>query len=320
MRSDVQATLTVVVPCFNEEAVIPSVITDLHAFAGKLPCKALFLFVNDGSSDRTAELLDRACESDDRIGCIHFSRNFGHQIAVSAGLRHARGELVAVIDADLQDPPSVIAEMIGKWREGYDVVYGVRTNRKEGWLLRMAYAGFYRMLSRLSNVDLPLDAGDFSLMDRRVVDEINRMPEHNRFVRGLRGWVGYRQIGLPYERQARQAGKPKYNLRRLFNLAIEGFINFSSVPLRIASWIGALASLLGFGLLVWAIVSSLVLQRLPPGWASLVVMVLFFGGIQLLVLGIIGEYIGRIFDEVKNRPHFVVASQSGWARKDASAP
>lgn len=313
MRSVENATLDVVIPCFNEEAVIPVLLVELRSFAAKLSCKVRFLFVNDGSSDRTAELLDSACADDPRLACLHFSRNFGHQVAVSAGLRYATGDTVAVIDADLQDPPAVIADMLEKWREGFDVVYGVRRNRKEGALLRAAYSAFYRALRRMSNIDIPLDAGDFSLMDRRVVDGLNSMPEHNRFVRGLRGWMGYRQVGLPYERQARQAGNPKYTLRRLYRLAIDGFINFSSIPLRIASWIGAFASLLGFALLVWAIGSALLYRQLPPGWASLAVMILFFGGIQLLVLGIIGEYIGRIFDEVKNRPQFIVAQKSGWA-------
>jgi dolichol-phosphate mannosyltransferase len=250
------------------------------------------------------------------MACLRLSRNFGHQTAVSAGLARVRGDVVAVIDADLQDPPELILDMIAKWREGYDVVYGIRTNRKEGPFLRAAYALFYRILKKIANVDIPLDAGDFSLMDREVVDQINAMPEHNRFIRGLRGWVGFRQIGLPYSRQARQAGAPKYNLYRLLNLAMNGIISFSSVPLKIASWCGAVSSFLGFVLMLWVVVNGLVYGRTPPGWASLAVIVLMFGGIQLIVLGIIGEYVSRIFDEVKRRPHFIVRDAAGWVSAD----
>jgi len=312
MRSIEGSTLDVVIPCFNEQDVVPLLLAELRTFADSLPCSVRFLFVDDGSTDRTRELLDRACLDDSRMACIHFSRNFGHQIAVSAGLRHSTGDVVAVIDADLQDPPSVIGGMLGKWREGFDVVYGIRQNRKEGVFLRLAYTLFYRALRRIASVDIPLDAGDFSLMDRVVVNHLNAMPEHDRFMRGLRGWLGYRQVGFPYERQARRAGPAKYNLRRLFGLAIGGFINFSSVPLRVASWVGAMSSIAGFALMLWAGGHVVMHRQAPPGWASLSVMVLFFGGVQLLVLGIIGEYIGRIFEEVKNRPHFVVSHTSGW--------
>ncbi len=306
-------TLCVIVPCYNEEEVLPRLADQLRSFAGGMSNPVRVLFVDDGSQDRTFELIDAACAQDNRFGSVHLSRNFGHQTAVSAGLAYADGDAVAVIDADLQDPPEVIAEMMKKWEEGYDVVYGIRRNRKEGPAMRLAYSLFYRFLKSVSNVSLPLDAGDFSLMDRRVVDTINRMPEHNRFVRGLRGWVGFKQIGIPYDRSARQAGTPKYNMSRLWKLALDGIISFSSAPLRVASWLGAAASVFGFVLLLWAVFSALFLQKVPSGWASLAVMLLFFGGVQLLVLGIIGEYVGRIFEEVKNRPQFIVSSSSGWA-------
>jgi dolichol-phosphate mannosyltransferase len=299
-------TVGMVIPCYNEEDVIPQLVEEIKVFASKLDLPCRFLFVDDGSRDRTVELISEACQGDSRFGYISFSRNFGHQTAVSAGLRHAEGDIVAVIDADLQDPPEVIVEMIRLWRQGYDVIYGVRRNRKEHVLLRVAYTLFYRLLKGIAHTEIPLDAGDFSLMDRKVVDHINRMPEHNRFVRGLRGWVGFRQIGLPYERAERQAGAPKYNLVRLSKLALDGLISFSSVPLRLAAWVGAVSSVLGFGLLIWAFVSAFVLKNPPPGWASLAVMLLFFGGVQLLILGAIGEYIGRIFEEVKRRPLYVV--------------
>ena len=311
-----------IVPCFNEEAVVPLLLERIEVLIREWNVPLYVLFVDDGSRDRTPELLAAACERNPRLACLRLSRNFGHQTAVTAGLAHARGDVVAIIDADLQDPPEFILEMLAKWREGYDVVYGVRENRKESAVLRGAYALFYRILKRIANVDIPLDAGDFSLMDRRVVDHLNAMPEHNRFIRGLRGWVGFRQLGLPYSRDARQAGAPKYNFGRLLNLAMNGLISFSSVPLQVASWMGALSSLLGFILMLWAIFSGLIHGKTPPGWASLAVIILLFGGMQLIVLGIIGEYISRIFDEVKRRPHFVVADWTGWAKpaaRDADA-
>lgn len=305
-------SLGLIIPCYNEQDVLPSLITEIDRFVSSAGLDCSVLFVDDGSRDQTGQLLEAACREHPHYAMISFSRNFGHQTAVSAGMHYIRGDVVAVLDADLQDPPQVILRMIDLWREGYDVVYGVRTNRKEGFLLRLAYSIFYRLLKRMANIEMPLDAGDFSLMDRRVVDFINRMPEHNRFVRGLRGWVGFKQTGLPYERAARHAGSPKYNVRRLTKLAIDGFVSFSTVPLKLATWVGMLTSALGFLLALWAIGSALLLQKVPPGWASLAVMLLFFGGIQLTVLGIIGEYVGRIFEEVKNRPHYLVARSAGW--------
>lgn len=304
--------LGLIIPCYNEEDVLPTLFCELDTFMKQSGLECSVLFVDDGSKDSTPQLIDEACRSRPSFAGISFSRNFGHQTAVSAGLHFIRGDVVAVLDADLQDPPTVVLRMVEQWQQGYDVVYGVRTNRKEGVLLRMCYALFYRLLKGMANIDIPLDAGDFSLMDRRVVDFINSMPEHNRFVRGLRGWVGFKQVGLPYERAARNAGCTKYSVRRLIKLALDGFVSFSTVPLRLASWIGALTSGLGFILALWAMGSALFLQKVPPGWASLAVMLLFFGGIQLLVLGIIGEYVGRIFEEVKNRPQFLVAASAGW--------
>jgi dolichol-phosphate mannosyltransferase len=271
-----------------------------------------FLFVDDGSSDGTLGILEGVCRSNPRAACMSFSRNFGHQSAVSAGLQHARGDMVAVIDADLQDPPSVIPAFVEKWRDGFDVVYGIRKNRKEHLALRAAYGMFYRILKRIAHVDVPLDAGDFALMDRRVVDEINGMPEHNRFIRGLRGWVGFRQTGVEYERHARHSGESKYNFSRLLKLALDGLISFSSVPLRLASWLGAMAAILGFGYLLYAFFARLAGVSIPEGWTSTVVTILFLGGTQLMVLGILGDYIGRIFDEVKNRPNFIPREALGW--------
>jgi dolichol-phosphate mannosyltransferase len=307
--------LGLIIPCYNEEAVLPQLLAGLARLRKETDLRVNILFIDDGSRDRTFELLAQASLNDPSIACLRFSRNFGHQIAVAAGLRYVEGDVIGVLDADLQDPPEVMLKMVDKWREGFDVVYGVRQNRKEGVLLRGAYALFYRLLKRVANVELPLDAGDFCVMDRRVVDCLKRMPEHAPFIRGLRGWVGFKQTGFPYDRAARAGGESKYDFSKLLNLAVQGLVSFSSVPLRFATWFGLFASAIGFCLLIWAVVSALVLDKVPPGWASLAVMVLFFGGVQLLVMGIIGEYVGRIFDEVKNRPHFIIDSSVGWVVK-----
>lgn len=306
-RTSNDAVFELLIPCFNEEEVIPFLLQELDRFASTCPMSFCVTFIDDGSRDRTPAMLSEAVFARKNWKLLRLSRNFGHQAAVSAGLANISGDVIGVIDADLQDPPAVLLEMLEKWREGYDVVYGVRKNRKESWMLRAAYSGFYKLLKRLSNVDLPLDAGDFSVIDRRVAETINRMPEHNRFIRGLRGWIGFKQYGLAYNRDARKAGAPKYTLTKLFKLAFDGLITFSTVPLRISSWIGAGGAFLGFLYFSYALVQKIVFNSTPSGWASLVGIVVFLGGIQLLVLGIIGEYLGRIFDEVKNRPHFVIA-------------
>ena len=304
--------LGIVIPCYNEEEVLPELLDELDTLDKALPLPVFFLFVDDGSTDATLAILTEVCSRDPRFACLSFSRNFGHQDAVSAGLQHVRGDLVAILDADLQDPPSVLEAFVDKWRDGYDVVYGIRTNRKETLPLRLAYRLFYRLLKKIANIEVPLDAGDFALMDRRVVDVINRMPEHNRFIRGLRGWVGFRQTGVPYERQARRSGTSKYSVRKLTKLAFDGLMSFSAVPLRLASWLGAMAAFLGFCYLGYALICWIIGITLPPGWTSTIVIILFLGGVQLMVLGILGDYIGRIFDEVKNRPHYIQRTTLGW--------
>lgn len=310
--------LCCVIPCFNEEAVLPALEAQLVDFIRTQAFLVRVLFVDDGSRDRTFDYLEGACKRHPEFACLRLSRNFGHQAAVSAGLKNACGDIVAILDADLQDPLEVLPQMIAAWRQGYDVVYGVRQNRKEGFVLRACYALFYRMLKAISNIQLPLDAGDFSLMDRRVVDQLNAMPEHNRFVRGLRGWVGFRQTGVPYDRKKRIAGSTKYTVRRLFRLAFDGLFSFSSAPLKLATWMGVTAAGVGLILSVWAIISALFFDKTPPGWASLAVLIIFFSGVQLIVLGIIGEYIGRIFDEVKNRPNFIEDARVGWLAQESA--
>ena len=301
-----------VIPVHNEEAVLPLLLQSLDQLDLGVPFRVLF--VDDGSTDGSYAMMERACSQDARFACLRLSRNFGHQAAVTAGLRQIRGDVVAVIDADLQDPPELLRSFLEAWREGFDVVYGIRTGRKEPWPLRAAYATYYRLLSKVADVRIPRDAGDFALMDRRVVDVLRAMPEHNRFVRGLRAWAGFRQTGIPYERLARPAGKSSYSLRRLMRLALDGMLSFSAMPLRLASWVGAAVAMGGFGFLVLVIILNLVGRPMPPGWASVIVIVLFLGGIQLLVLGIVGEYLGRIFDEVKRRPHYVVQDAVGWVK------
>ena len=304
--------LTVIIPCYNEEEVFPLLIPELNKLDEALHFPAFFLFVNDGSTDNTLDLIVDLCNHDKRFACLSLSRNFGHQNAVSAGLAHARGDIVAVIDADLQDPPEVILSFIKKWEEGYDVVYGIRKNRKEGLPQRFAYALFYRILKRVSNIEVPLDAGDFSLMDRRVVDVINKMPEHNRFIRGLRGWVGFKQTGVEYEREARRKGESKYSFGKLLKLAFDGLTSFSAVPLWLAGWMGALSAILGFCYMLYALIARITGMPHPEGWTSTIIVVLFLGGIQLMVLGILGNYISRIFDEVKNRPDYIANRTVGW--------
>ncbi len=317
VRQTSDPEICLVFPCYNEEEVLPDLLRTLKELDLGIPTR--FLFIDDGSSDDTLQLLQAACESNHHMAYLSFSRNFGHQVAVSAGLMYARGDLVAVLDADLQDPPELLNQFISKWREGYDVVYGIRTNRKEPWILRICYSSFYRLLGQTANIRIPRDAGDFALMGRKVVDVINSLPEHNRFVRGLRGWVGFQQIGIKYARPARYAGRPSYNMKRLIRLALDGLLSFSSAPLRLSAWLGAGAAFLGFCYLVYALGVFLSGKDLPQGWTSTVVLILFLGGVQLMVLGILGEYLGRIFDEVKGRPHYVMNKYAGWVTEPDSS-
>jgi dolichol-phosphate mannosyltransferase len=310
--------ISIVVPCYNEEAVLPQLFERLAAAAGTWAMDYEVICVDDGSRDKTWELLKRQHEKDARWRCLSFARNFGHQVAVSAGLYHATGEAVVIIDADLQDPPEVISRLIGKWREGYDVVYAIRQKRKEGFLKRLCYWGFYRLMSRLVSFEMPLDTGDFCLMDRRVVKVLNSMPERNRFVRGLRAWSGFRQTGMTYERHARATGDAKYNFPKLLKLARDGVFSFSTVPLMLVAQAGMWISFISMLGIIWTLASKIfsgffAKHGFPPvqGFTTIVVSVLFLGGIQMMSLGIIGEYIGRIYDEVKRRPPWVIQSSAG---------
>jgi glycosyltransferase involved in cell wall biosynthesis len=310
--------VSVIVPCFEEEIVLPHLFHRLGAAAATWGMEYEIICVDDGSRDRTWELLKAQHKRNERYRCLSFSRNFGHQAAVSAGLACATGDVVLVMDADLQDPPEELAGFLAKWREGYQVVYAIRQKRKEALLKRFCYWSFYRLLAYLTSFKIPLDAGDFCALDRRVVDLLNGMPERNRFVRGMRAWVGFKQIGIPYDRPERVAGTSKYSLRQMLNLAWDGIFSFSTVPLTMVSYLGMLISFLSVLGIVFTFLQRIFARWFEkiglapvPGFATIVISLLFLGGVQLLCLGILGEYIGRIYQEVKQRPQWIIQEALG---------
>jgi len=303
--------VSVVIPVFNEEETVPVLVARLNEVLEAMEGDHEIIFVDDGSRDGSLSLLKEARADDERIKIVSFSRNFGHQVAISCGLDCASGDVVIAMDGDLQDPPEVVPELIRTWRAGYEVVYAVRRQRKENLLKRVAYKSFYWLLRKVSYLDIPLDSGDFSLMDRRIVSELRGMPERNRFVRGLRTWVGFEQTGYAYERSSRYAGESKYTLGRLMRLAFDGLISYSYVPLRLVSNIGMVVSVAALVYMAYLVIARFLGDTTIQGWVSTVAIVLFLGGVQLLSLGIIGEYIGRIFDEVKQRPQYVVREALG---------
>ncbi len=307
-----EATVSVVVPMLNEEANLPALYERLAKVLGSSGLSYELVLVDDGSTDGTGAEILRLRQEDPRVKYIRLARNFGHQAALTAGLAHARGEAVIAIDADLQDPPEVITELLARWDEGFDVAYAVRRHRKEPVAKRIAYALFYRLLHRVAAVDIPLDAGDFCLMDRRVVDQLNALPERNRFLRGLRTWVGFRQIGVEYERQVRHAGNTQYSFWKLVRLAVDGLVSFSYIPLRVSSTVGFVVSLGSLVAGLYYLILRLAGHRDPAGFAGIIVAVLFLGGVQLITIGIMGEYVGRIFDEVKDRPTYIVSELEGF--------
>jgi polyisoprenyl-phosphate glycosyltransferase len=303
--------LSVVIPVYNEEDNLSRLYERLIAVLESTGLTYEIVFVDDGSRDDSQAHLRALAANDPRVLVVELARNFGHQVAISAGLDHSRGQGVIVMDADLQDPPEVLPEFIAKWREGNDVVYAIREQRKEVWFKRAAYATFYRFLQRVANIEIPLDAGDFCIMDRRVVDVLSGMPERNRFVRGIRSWVGLSQVGLAYERHARHAGRPKYTFTRLVYLALDGLVSFSFIPLRAITMLGFGVSLLSIILAVFYAIKKLTVGLNPPGFATITVAIFFLAGMQLITMGVIGEYIGRIFEEVKQRPLYVVRTLIG---------
>jgi glycosyltransferase involved in cell wall biosynthesis len=308
-----QPVLSVVIPIFNEEDVVESLHSRLLQVLVPIGESFEVIFVNDGSRDRSEAMLDAICNSDPRFKALHFSRNFGHQAAVTAGLRVASGDCAVVIDADLQDPPELIPEMLRKWRGGFEVVYAQKTRREgQSAALRSAQYVYYRLLRRLTSVEVPPDTGDFCLMDRKVVVLLNAMPERNRYVRGLRAWLGFRQTAIMFTRPPRYAGHTHYSFRKMVALAVDGILALSKAPLRLAMYMGFVVSAASFLLGVFFAAQQLTGHaHTARGWASTIVAVLFLGGIQLICIGVIGEFIGRIYDEVKQRPLYVVARSTG---------
>jgi len=313
--------ISVVVPAFNEAAAIEMLHRRLTAAAETWREDYEIILVDDGSSDETLAICRQIAGVDAHFRVLSFSRNFGHQAAVSAGLRHCSGDIAAVIDADLQDPPEELIRFIEKCREGFDVVYAIRTKRKENVVKRTGYFLYYRLLKRLSALDIPLDAGDFCVIGGTALEALNSLPERNRFVRGLRTWVGYRQTGLVYERHSRQAGEPKYTFSKLVRLALDGIINFSYKPLQLVTFSGLLLGLFtilaGLGVTILYVTDTTVLGYNPRqvrGWTSLILVVSMLSGVQLISLGILGEYLGRVFEEVKGRPPFIIRTKLNFDR------
>ncbi len=299
---------SVIVPMYNEEEVLHETCRRLRTVMESTGEPYEILFVNDGSRDGTAAALRTICDGDPHMKLIDFSRNFGHQIAITAGMDYASGSCMVIIDGDLQDPPELIPEMMKLWREGYDVVYGKRTSRAGDSLFKKVTARlFYRLLGAVTDVAIPVDTGDFRLIDRRVADALRQIPERNRYVRGLMAWVGFRQTALPFEREERFAGTTKYPLRKMLKLAMDGILSFSMKPLKLATLLGSIISAGSFVYLVVVLLQRFFAPAsMQSGWASLIAVTLFLNGITLLLLGVLGEYIGRIYDEVKRRPLYIV--------------
>lgn len=307
---------SVIIPAYNEEEVIAESYKRLTGVMAQSGGEYELIFVNDGSRDKTIDILNNIADKDDCVKIIDFSRNFGHQIAISAGLDYATGDAVAVIDADLQDPPEVILRMIEKWREGYDVIYGKRIKRHGETIFKKLTAKiFYRFLHSMTDVDIPVDTGDFRLMDKKVCDAMRSLTEKNRYVRGLVSWVGFKQTAVEYVREERFAGETKYPLKKMIKFASDGIISFSFKPLKLAQYLGFATSALSFIYLIIVIIQKL-MGLTVAGWASILAVSLFFNGIILLMLGIIGEYIGRIYDEAKGRPLYIVKNTIGFDKED----
>lgn len=306
--SDVAPRLIVVVPAFNEGSGLRALQDRLLPVLDGLDgLQTAILYVDDGSRDDTWAVMRELAEADARVETLRLSRNFGKELALTAGLDHARADAVVVIDADLQDPPELIPEFVARWREGFDVVYGTRRQRDgESWLKKLTAAGFYRVMSRLSSTPLPRDTGDFRLLSRRALDALRRLRERHRFMKGLFAWVGFRQCSVPYRRDPRLVGKSKFNYWKLWNFALEGITSFSTTPLRVATYIGVLAAAVAFGYGAVIIGKTLLWGEPVAGYPSIMTVMLFLGGVQLIALGLIGEYLGRLYDESKQRPLYLI--------------
>ena len=305
-------TYSVVVAVFNEEEVLPHFYDRLTRVLDTLDGSSEIIFINDGSSDQSPLILHELHRRDPRVKVIHFARNFGHEIAVIAGLDYASGEATIIMDADLQDPPEVIPDLAAKWREDYEVVYAQRAGRAgETGFKKITAAWYYRLMRAVTSIDLPVDTGNFRLMGRRALKAVTSMRERHRFLRGMVCWVGFRQVGVSYERAARAAGETKYPLRKMVKLAKDGIYSFSRVPLELASYLGFVIAIFAFLMLIWVFVDKMLSKSVVPGWASTMSAILFLGAVQLICLGIIGDYLGRIYDEVRGRPLYIVDEVEG---------
>ncbi len=309
-----RSLISVVIPCLDEEDVLPETLSRLDALSqGQPDCDFEFLFIDDGSRDETLPFLRRAAMADPRLRVICLSRNFGQQLAVTAGIDRARGDAVVLMDSDLQDPPEVVAKMIARWREGFDVVYGIRASRRgDGWFKRSTARGFAVVMNGLSDIPIPSDAGDFRLMNRSVVEVLKQMPERHRFLRGMVAWTGFRQTALPYDRPERFAGRTKYPFRKMLRYALDGVLSFSTKPLQVSIGLGLVSAGLAIMGIFYALAMRILTSVWVEGWTALMIAVLFLGGVQLVSLGIIGEYIGRIYGEVQRRPLYVVREMIGF--------
>ena len=304
---------SLIIPIYNEEETIPELYRRVSDVMDSLDDSVELILINDGSGDRSLKLMRELQERDARVCYISFARNFGHQAAVTAGLNFARGQVIVVLDADLQDPPELIPKMIESWQAGYHVVYAQRTKRKkESWFKRLTAYVFYRLLRRLADVDIPADTGDFCLMDRQVVDLLNSMPERNRYIRGLRAWIGFRQTAVKFERDPRFAGEVKYTFKKSLALAINSLVSFSKIPLRLSTYLGLFSALIALFMALLVLYWRLQQPDSPvTGLATILIAVFFLGSVQLISVGILGEYIGRIYEEVKGRPAYTIAEIAG---------
>jgi len=311
--------ISIVIPTYKSELNLPTLVERLGGVLERTAYDYEIIIVNDASPDQTMSVLRDICQKNGQVKVISLSRNFGQQIATTAGLQHARGDAVIIMDDDLQDPPEVIPSLLERWEEGYDVVYAIRKSRKEGIVKRTGYKLVYRILAKMSHVAIPRDSGDFGLMSRRVVEIINSMPERNRFVRGLRAWVGFRQIGVECDRAARFEGAPAYNLPKMIKLFADGLLAFSNVPLQLVSTFGLIVSAMAFIAMILTFLQWVLTRIAPdspiavwPGFSTIVLSILFLGGVQLIGIGILGAYIARIYDEVKSRPQYLIREKIGF--------
>ncbi len=317
------ANISIIIPCFNEEAVLPKLFARLGAVAATWHADYEIICVDDGSRDRTWEILKAQHAQDPRWRCLSFARNFGHQTAVSAGLHFATGDCAVVIDADLQDPPEEISRLLAKWREGYEVVFATRKQRRDPLIKRLLAWGFYRLLQKMTPLPMARDAGDFCLLDKKVVAVMNALPERSRYLRGLRTWCGFRQTSVEFDRAERAAGVPQYTFKKSFKLAMDGLFSFSAAPLRLATYLGLWVSAFAFFGVLFTLAQKIFAAEfakigLAPGagFPTIVISVLFLGGVQLICLGILGEYIGRIYEEVKGRPLWILRDSAGLVTTD----